>query len=136
MTRINWRDVFTLGVAAGLAWAMLSVPILVFAGGNIIDSVPRPIVSLGRLSSFALSVIGGIWALWLYAAIRPRYGAGPRTAALAGFSWWFIGATNSWQWSELGFIRQPDLVGLMFFSLPVMISITMVAAWRYQEKHA
>jgi hypothetical protein len=30
----------------------------------------------------------GILAVWLYAAIRPRFGAGPRTAMCAGFFTW------------------------------------------------
>lgn len=30
----------------------------------------------------------GLFAVWLYAAIRPRYGAGPRTAILAGVAAW------------------------------------------------
>ena len=33
----------------------------------------------------------GIFALWLYAAIRPRYGAGPKTAIYAGVALWFVG---------------------------------------------
>ena len=32
----------------------------------------------------------GIFIVWLYAAIRPRYGAGPKTAVCAGFAVWFI----------------------------------------------
>ena len=33
----------------------------------------------------------GIFAVWLYAELRPRYGAGPRTAALAAFAVWVLG---------------------------------------------
>ena len=32
----------------------------------------------------------GIVAVWLYAAIRPRFGPGPKTAAMAGLAVWFI----------------------------------------------
>ena len=32
----------------------------------------------------------GITLLWLYAAIRPRYGPGPKTAVCAGLALWFI----------------------------------------------
>jgi hypothetical protein len=34
--------------------------------------------------------LSGIVLVWLYASIRPRYGAGPKTAVIAGFSVWFI----------------------------------------------
>src|SRR5207249_3963498 len=33
----------------------------------------------------------GIFAVWLYAAIRPRYGAGPKTALCAGAAVWGLG---------------------------------------------
>jgi len=32
----------------------------------------------------------GVMAVWLYAAIRTRFGAGPKTAALAGAVVWFF----------------------------------------------
>jgi hypothetical protein len=32
----------------------------------------------------------GILAVWLYAAMRPRFGAGPRTAMTAGAALWLL----------------------------------------------
>jgi hypothetical protein len=45
----------------------------------------------------ALGFVGGIAAVWLYAAIRPRFGARPRTAVTAGVYFWFVG----YLWSGL-----------------------------------
>ena len=134
MEDINWRRVFTCGSGAGLAWSLLSVPLLVLLGGNIIDAVPRPLVTVARMGSFILNVAAGIWAVWLYAAIRPRYGAGSKTAAIAGFSWWLIATIATWQWIDLGFIRLRDLAGLMIASLPALIAVTIVGAWSYQAR--
>jgi hypothetical protein len=39
----------------------------------------------------ALGIVTGIAAIWLYAAARPRYGAGAKTAAVTGFGVWVIG---------------------------------------------
>src|SRR5260370_29519377 len=33
----------------------------------------------------------GIAAIWLYAVARPRFGPGPKTAALTGVAYWVIG---------------------------------------------
>ncbi|MGH9579875.1 MAG: hypothetical protein ACRD2R_02680, partial [Terriglobales bacterium] len=77
---------------AGLAWWLLSAALLVFVAGDLLTAVPR--LSQGRSGLLAFSVLVnlgmGIWAMWLYAAIRPRYGPGPKTAAIAGFGWWVI----------------------------------------------
>ena len=133
MGGINWRRVFMGGSGAGLAWSFLSLPLLILFGGEIIEAVPRPLVTVGRIGSFTLNVVAGIWAVWLYAAIGPRYRAGPMTAAIAGFSWWLIAMIATWQWVDLGFIRF-RLVGLMIASLPTLIAVTMVGAWSYQKQ--
>jgi hypothetical protein len=39
-----------------------------------------------------LGFVMGIASVWLYAAIRPRYGAGPGTAVRAGVVVWFFGS--------------------------------------------
>ena len=134
MGGINWRRVFMGGSGAGLAWSFLSLPFLILFGCEIIEAVPRPLVTVGRIGSFTLNVVAGIWAVWLYAAIRPRYGAGLKTAAIAGFSWWLIGTIVTWQWGDIGFIPLRDLVGLIIASLPTVIAVTMVGAWSYQEE--
>ena len=46
----------------------------------------------GALAMFVVwGFLVGIFALWLYAAIRPRYGAGPKTAICAGAAVWGLG---------------------------------------------
>lgn len=46
----------------------------------------------GRLIAWfwVLGFLLGISMAWLYAAIRPRFGPGPRTAMLAGLAVWFF----------------------------------------------
>ncbi len=38
-----------------------------------------------------LGLVAGIALIWIYAGIRPRFGAGPKTAVVAGLSVWVIG---------------------------------------------
>lgn len=112
----------------------MTLPILILFGGEIIDAVPRPLVTAGRIGSFTLNVVAGVWAVWLYAAIRPRYGVGPKSAAIAGFSWWLIATVATWQWKDIGLLKLSGLVGLIAASLPVLIAVTMVGAWLYADK--
>jgi hypothetical protein len=39
-----------------------------------------------------LGLISGIVSIWIYAGIRPRFGAGPMTAIYAGLAVWVLGA--------------------------------------------
>jgi hypothetical protein len=138
MYKINWGRVVLCGLGAGLAWSALSLPILVVFGRALIEAAPPgPLLGTDRAAAgFALNAVAGIWAIWLYAAIRPRYGAGPRTAAIGGFSWWLIGSIFTCHWTSFGFIRFRDVIGLIIASLPVLIAVTMLAARAYQEKSA
>ena len=42
------------------------------------------------LACLAFAFLCGIAAVWLYAAIRPRFGAGLKTALIAGIAVWFF----------------------------------------------
>jgi hypothetical protein len=38
-----------------------------------------------------VSLINGLTGVWIYAGIRPRYGAGAKTALIAGLMLWLVG---------------------------------------------
>ncbi len=75
----------------------------------------------------------GIWAMWLYAAIRPRYGPGIRTAAHTGFSWWIITSLVDASWGSFGFVASRALAAPMIASLPALIVAAIAGAWLYRE---
>jgi xanthosine utilization system XapX-like protein len=53
----------------------------------------KPEFSVNQIVAFnIIGLVYGILVVWLYAMIRPRYGAGPKTAACAGLVAWAIGA--------------------------------------------
>lgn len=48
-------------------------------------------VSAKQIAAFNVwGFTAGLMTVWLYAAIRPRYGAGPRTAMCAGSAVWML----------------------------------------------
>ncbi|MEQ8331402.1 MAG: hypothetical protein RH859_13165 [Longimicrobiales bacterium] len=77
----------------------------------------------------------GIVLIWLYAAMRPRFGPGPRTAAMAGLAVWFI-YSGSFADFHLAVPVFPTAVPLGnlawgFVELPLA---AMAGAWVYREK--
>jgi hypothetical protein len=97
MGKINVGRVILGGIVAGIVADVLSF---------LVDGVwlaPRwadGMKALGHpnLSSNAiiwinvLGIIAGIVTIWIYAAIRPRFGAGVKTAVWAGVAVWIVGA--------------------------------------------
>ena len=96
MGKINLQKVIVGGLIAGVVLNV--VDFLVF---NVImkAQMTAMMAALGKAppagSQIAwyvvLDFVVGIFLVWLYAAVRPRMGAGPATAAKAGVAAWFIG---------------------------------------------
>jgi hypothetical protein len=121
----------------GVVWTVLSAISTWYVGGDFNSAVPgnKILAPSARLAAFLVSVNlgGGIWAMWLYAAIRPRYGAGPRTAAVAGFSWWVVSSLADATWGSFRLVPVQALLLLSVVSLPEMIVAALVGAWLYKE---
>ena len=135
MGKINWPRLLLCGVVAGLIWTLLSAVILTFLGGDLITVIPKlsaPARAL-LLFSFQVNLAMGIWAMWLYAAIRPRYGPGPKTAAIAGVGWWVMYCLAKANWGPYGLVRTQVLAAILSAALPALIVAAVVGARYYEE---
>jgi hypothetical protein len=72
------------GILNGVVFAKQWAEVMTGLGKAAAPSV-KQIIAL-NVWGFAL----GILTVWLYAAIRPRFGSGPRTAICAGVIVWFL----------------------------------------------
>jgi hypothetical protein len=76
----------------------------------------------------------GIGAVWLYAAIRPRYGAGAGTAVRAGITvWFFMSLLPTIAEANLGLFPKNVLMTSVIWSLVELIIATVLGAWLYRE---
>jgi hypothetical protein len=94
MGKINWGRVFVGGIVAGI---IINIFESVLNGVILSRDWEAAMKALGRTmapSAIAVFVVwgflAGISAIWLYAAARPRFGAGAKTAALTGFAFWIF----------------------------------------------
>ena len=77
----------------------------------------------------------GILAVWVYAAVRPRFGAGSRTAIRTGLMMWllvYVQSTVSMMGMGL-FPRRIMLLGLPTSLLEIVLA-TWLGAWLYKEE--
>ena len=76
----------------------------------------------------------GILAVWLYAAIRPRFGPGAKTAVCAGLTVWTLGwLVPNISFMAMGFFPATLLVIASVWSLVEVTLATVAGAWLYQE---
>jgi hypothetical protein len=82
----------------------------------------------------AWSFVVGILAIWLYAAIRPRYGAGPATAVRAAVAVWaFTTVTFSIAMASLTIFPARLMAIATAWSLAEVVVAVLVGAWLYRE---
>lgn len=75
----------------------------------------------------------GFLIIWLYAAIRPRFGPGPRTAAAAAVVIWFATRAYFASYIFLGFYST-GLIGIAsFIALVAMVAGAWTGGRVYQE---
>jgi predicted permease len=81
------------------------------------------------------SFVIGVLSIWLYAAIRPRYGPGPKTALRAALAVWsFTSATFSIAMACLGLFPARLMAYGAVWSLAEVIVAMLVGAWIYRER--
>ena len=97
--------------------------------------VPEPTHESGGLGWFVLYDLGrGLVSVFLYAAMRPRCGPGPSTAACAGAAAWLvISVTTPAQFIPLGFLSTALWLKAAAFQLVTSVVATSAGAALYKE---
>ena len=138
MGKINWGRVFLCGLVSGAVWGVISGPVLLVVGqdflavipvGNFFSPLQPGLVAFYSLLWFVM----GVWMMWLYAAIRPRYGPGPKTAAIAGLATAVFGVLADAVWVSMGVVPVEVVVAPVVAAVPILIVAAMMGARLYKE---
>jgi hypothetical protein len=141
MGKINWQRVLLGGVLWALVYNLVNSAAFVLFGRAQWEAAYQalgrhfPLTAQFAVSYVVVTLLVGIFALWFYAAIRPRYGAGPKTAACAGVAVWLIGyLLPAIVWGVL-LLPLPThvLVSASATGLVAAVLATLVGAWPYKE---
>lgn len=121
---INTGSVIKGGLVSGLiinvGEYLLNVPIMGARMQSELAARNLPPVDNQMIAVFVVMSFGlGLFLVWLYAAIRPRFGPGPQTAACAGLIVWGL----AWLWPSIGM----GVMGMYSWSLIVLALVWGVA---------
>jgi hypothetical protein len=136
MGKINWLRVFGCGLLAGIVWIILGSVVTALLGR---DFAALPNNRLGTptvgfvIVNVVLDLLEAISILWLYAAVRPLYGPGAKTALIVAFAWWFIVSLGDVTWCSFGFFPPRTVIPLMIGTLPALTLATLAGARFYKD---
>jgi len=139
MGKVNWGRVFLGGLLAGV---VINVFESVFSGIILARDWEAAMKTLGhQMPSGAIGIflvygfLTGIAAIWLYAVARPRFGPGPKTAALTGVGYWVIGyALPAAGWGATGLFPARLIATSTLGGLVEIVVAGVVGAWLYKEE--
>jgi len=140
MGKMNWPRIILGGVVAG---------ILCFIGDGVVHGVllrdrwAQVMAGIGRkmteepshmLYYAAYDLAKGLVGVWLYAAIRPRFGPGGRTAIIAAVATWALVIPIALLGLlPLGIFGRRFALIWSIDGLVVMLIALLVGAWLYRE---
>lgn len=135
---LNTRKVMIGGVVAGIVIIILNILAQVVLGERVQHemnawmpgSTDRMNLSGTAVAAgIVMKFIIGIILVWLYAAVRPRFGAGPRTAVCV----WILGAIFFSDFPLMGMISVLSYVILEVMQFLSFLVATLVGARIYTE---
>ena len=139
MSKINIASVVKGGLLAGLiiniSEFILNMPV---AGKQMDEAMKalnltppgRGVITFYVVQAFLL----GILLVWLYAAMRPRFGPGPRTALIAGaFLWITAYLFPTIGLNLMGIFPTGIVVLSLAWTIPEVLIASLAGAWLYKE---
>ena len=139
---INVSKVVVGGLAAGVvgnivgyvAFGMLLAPRMQADAVAVAPQLQGRGTSGGAI---ATTVIGtfviGFLLVWLYAAIRPRFGPGPKTAIIAGLAVWVTGIVFHVDWLLMGLMSSTTYAMAVIAGLVQLLASSWIGAMLYKE---
>jgi len=139
MGRINVGRVLLGGLLAGLVINVSEFVLNTFVVAKDMEDAMKamslPPIGNSQIACFVvLSFLLGIATVWLYAAIRPRFGPGVPTAAYAALAVWFLAYVYPSVFiMVLKIFPVNAMVISIVWGLPEMVIAGIAGAWAYTE---
>jgi len=141
MGKINTGRLILGGIVAGIlvnvSETILNAVVLKDRWAAAMQALGKPMTAMNPSAMVVWIIWGfvyGILCVWLYAAIRPRFGPGAGTAAKAGFVAWLVaGLLSSVGMANMDLVPVNLLCISGIWTLVESIVITIVGAWLYRE---
>jgi hypothetical protein len=138
MTRINTGKVLLGGLVATVFLFVSAIGLMLLTGDEgreAVEAISTRENNPAMLVIYlAIMFVTGFLSVWLYAAIRPRFGPGPRTALLAGLVVWVLRPGLAIvNFLLMGLMPTNLLLTELFWNLGAICIATVLGARFYSE---
>jgi hypothetical protein len=138
MGKINIARVILGGLLAGLviniSEYVLNTYVIADDAAAMLERFGLPQTGMHQIGVFlVMTFILGIIMVFTYAAMRPRFGAGVKTAIIAAVTLWPVSLFGTIVDGVLGIVPGDMLPVIVVWSLAEMVIGSVAGAWLYKE---
>lgn len=133
--KINYARVLIGGVVAGIVFVVTDMLGMRLMGYDMEAWMAQHgLTDPGIVPFIVMDILLGILVVWLYAAIRPRFGAGMRTALITAAWVWLFFAVIYFGWTSMGLFAQADYFKMAAWGVVQVVLAVSAGAWLYKEE--
>ncbi|HEY6089509.1 MAG TPA: hypothetical protein VD771_06930 [Gemmatimonadaceae bacterium] len=141
---INTKKVVIGGIAAGVVMNIIDFGTYAIIGGRMKAEsdafkpglADQMMQQSQMITNVVMDLVFGILLVWTYAAIRPRFGPGLRTASYVALLFWIIGGLFLSGYMHMGMMSPGLWWTFALFGLVNFLISSWVGAWLYTEDSA
>jgi hypothetical protein len=135
---MNWKRIVLGGLAAGLviniSEFLLNAVVIADAMEADMARYELTFAAWAMVAYVLMAFSWGLFLAWCYAAIRPRFGPGPKTALIAAAVLWFLAyLTPTLHVLAIGMGGSTYGMSLLWGAVEVILA-AQVAGWLYREE--
>lgn len=138
---INTGKVITAGLLAGLVFNLFDITWnFTLLASDMTEMASRLHLDPAIATDFSKAIpfilvdfVLGLVVVWTYAAMRPRFGPGPRTALLAGAVPWVAITAIMYSLTAIGIFATGIFVKSSALAIITMAVGSVVGGWAYKE---
>ena len=139
---INTKKVLIGGIAAGIVMNVIDYVVNVFILGARMKAesdafkpglADQMMGGTAVVNYIVMDFILGIALVWTYAAIRPRFGPGMKTATYAAVLFWILALVFLWGYTLMGMMSVGLWWTFAFLGLVNFLASAWAGAWVYSE---
>ncbi len=126
MSSLKWPRIILCGFVAGVTFTLLNIVLVGTFGSEFLAAAGAHAAGGSTNTGPALyfaTIAAGLWAMWLYAVVRPQFSNNLGAVIAVSLAWWFIASLQSLKWVLLLDIPLSACLPLAWNLVPTVIAV-------------